>query len=80
MAIIAVSIGLMLYAVGIPNAVLLGLLAGLLNFVPFLGPIQADIPVVLASLPEGLHTLMLVLALFVVIETTEGYVINLLIQ
>lgn len=80
MAIIAVSIGLMLYAVGIPNAVLLGLLAGLLNFVPFLGPILAAIPVVLASLPEGLHTLMLVLALFIVIESIEGYVINPLIQ
>ncbi|NYT23597.1 AI-2E family transporter [Alcaligenaceae bacterium] len=80
MAIVAVSIGLMLLLMGIPNAVLLGLLAGALNFVPFLGPILAGIPVLLAAMPEGLAMLALVMGLFIIIESIEGYLINPLIQ
>ena len=80
MALVAVSIGLMLAIVGIPNAILLGLLAGALNFVPFLGPILAGIPVLLAAMPEGAAMLALVMVLFVIIESIEGYLINPIIQ
>lgn len=80
MALVAVSIGLMLFLTGIPNAVLLGLLAGALNFIPFLGPILAAIPVVLAAMPEGPAMLLLVISLFIVIESLEGYLINPIIQ
>jgi len=80
MALVAVSIGLMLFLTGIPNAVLLGLLAGALNFIPFLGPILAGIPVFLAVMPEGAAMLALVMTLFVIIESVEGYLINPIIQ
>jgi len=80
MAIVAVSISLMLFLAGIPNAILLGLLAGALNFIPFLGPILAAIPVLLAATPEGPGMLALVMTLFVIIESIEGYLINPLIQ
>ena len=80
MALVAVSIGIMLFLVGIPNAILLGLLSGALNFIPFLGPILAAIPVLLASLSEGAATVMLVMGLFVVIQSVEGYLISPLIQ
>jgi len=80
MAIVAVSIGLTLFIVGIPNAVLLGLLTGALNFIPFLGPILAAIPVLLAALPEGAAMVALVMGLFVVIQSIEGYLINPIIQ
>lgn len=80
MALVAVSIGLMLFLTGVPNAVLLGLLAGVLNFIPFLGPILAAIPVALAVMPEGAAMLVLVMGLFIVIESLEGYLINPLIQ
>lgn len=80
MAIVAVSIGLMLMIVGIPNALLLGLLAGLLNFIPFLGPILAAIPIVLTAATEGAATVALVLGLFMVIQSIEGYLLNPLIQ
>lgn len=80
MVLVAVSIGLMLFLVGIPNAILLGMLAGLLNFIPFLGPILAAIPVLLAAMPEGLAILALVMGLFVIIESIEGYLVNPIIQ
>ena len=80
MALVAISIGLMLFLVGIPNAVLLGLLAGALNFIPFLGPILAAVPVLLAALPEGAAMVMLVMGLFVVIQSVEGYLVSPLIQ
>lgn len=80
MAIVAVSISIMLLAVGIPNAILLGTLAGLLNFIPFLGPILAAIPVFLAAMPEGMATLALVMTLFVIIQSIEGYLIAPLVQ
>ena len=80
MALVAVSISIMLFATGIPNAILLGLISGLLNFIPFLGPILAAIPVFLASLSEGGATVVLVMSLFVVIQSLEGYLISPLIQ
>src|SRR5690606_31130756 len=80
MALVAVSIAIMLYLTGIPNAIVLGLIAGILNFIPFLGPILAAIPKFLAAMPEGASTLWLVMALFVLIQCLEGYMINPMIQ
>ena len=80
MVLVTVSVGLMLFLVGIPNAILLGLLAGALNFIPFLGPILAAIPVLLAAMPEGAAMVTLVMGLFIVIESVEGYLISPLIQ
>ena len=80
MALVAVSIAIMLYLTGIPNAIVLGLIAGILNFIPFLGPILAAIPIFLAAMPEGASALWLVMSLFVFIQCLEGYLINPLIQ
>ncbi|MGE4339035.1 MAG: AI-2E family transporter [Pigmentiphaga sp.] len=80
MVLVAVSMTAMLLLVGIPNAILLGVIAGLLNFIPYLGPVLAAVPVLLAAVPEGLTTFLLVVSLFVVIESIEGYLFTPLIQ
>ncbi len=80
MVLVGVSISIMLVIVGVPNAILLGALAGLLNFIPFLGPILAAIPVFLATMPEGMMTLAVVMGLFVIIQSIEGYLFAPLIQ
>lgn len=66
----AVGIGLMI--IGLPNALLLGLLAGLLRFVPVLGAwIGAAVPVLLAMAVFDSWTPMLSVAvLFIILETT----------
>lgn len=80
MILVAISVAAMLLIVGIPNTILLGVIAGLLNFIPFVGPILAGVPVLLASMPEGLPTVLLVMSLFVIIESIEGYLLAPIIQ
>lgn len=80
MALVAVSISIMLLIVGVPNAILLGVIAGLLNFIPYLGPILAFVPVFLVTMPEGMTMLVLVMGLFTVIQSIEGYLLAPIVQ
>ena len=63
-----VAIGL--YLIGVPNALLWGLLATVLRFIPYLGPFLATLfPAVLAfAIDPGWTMLLWVITLFVVIE------------
>lgn len=76
-----IPIGLGLYFIGIPNALLWGLLATLLRFIPFLGPwIAAIFPVVLAiAVDPGYKMLLLTLALYVVMELVSNNVIEIVL-
>ncbi len=69
-----------LLALGVPNALLLAVQAGLFNFVPYLGAIVAAGPILLMSLPLGIATTSASLALFALIHVGIGYVIVPLIQ
>ena len=73
-----VPIGIGLYFIGVPNAILWGVLAIVLRFVPFLGPILAALfPAVLAfAIDPGWSMLMWVIALFVAMEIVSGNVIE----
>jgi len=69
-----------LEALGVPGALLLGIQAGVANFVPYLGPLIATLPVALAAMPLGLSTLAWVIAVYFCIQTIEGLVIAPLIH
>lgn len=73
-----IPIGLGLWWIGIPNAVLWGLLATLLRFIPFIGPwIAAAFPVALAiAVDPGWSMLLYTLALFVVMELISNNLIE----
>ena len=71
---------LALYLLGLPGAFLLGLQAGLSNFVPYLGPILASIPVALVAMPLGASMLIWAVGIYTAIQSIEGYVIGPLIQ
>jgi predicted PurR-regulated permease PerM len=71
---------LALYLLGLPGAFLLGLQAGLSNFVPYLGPILAGIPVALVAMPLGASMLIWAVGIYTAIQSIEGYVIGPLIQ
>jgi len=70
-------------AVGLPNALALGLLAGAMEFVPSIGPVIAAIPAVAVALFKGSSWLplsnlwfaVLVLGLYLVIQQIEGNVL-----
>jgi predicted PurR-regulated permease PerM len=69
-----------LYLIGLPGPFVLGLQAGLSNFIPYLGPLLAAIPIALAAMPFGLSLLVWAVVIYTVIQSIEGYVIGPLIQ
>jgi predicted PurR-regulated permease PerM len=79
-AIVAMALAATLYSLGVPGAGVLGLQAGAANFIPYLGPLIAALPVALVTMPLGLPTLAWVMASYFLIQTIEGFVIAPLIQ
>jgi len=75
MVLIGVSIGLLLWAFGIPLAIPLGVVVGALGFIPYLGPILGMVPVALVAATAGASTWVMVMIGYVVIQNIEGYVV-----
>lgn len=74
----AVLVGVGLLLIGVPNALLWGLLAGILRFIPYVGPwIAASLPVLisLAVFPGWLQP-ALALGLFLLIELISNNVVE----
>lgn len=73
-----IPIGIALYFIGVPNAVLWGLLATVLRFIPYLGPFLAALfPVALAiAVDPGWTMLFWVLGLFLVAELVSNNAIE----
>jgi predicted PurR-regulated permease PerM len=69
-----------LWYLGIPFAIPLGILAGLFNVVPNIGPILAGIPAVLIALPQGLNQVGYVVILYLIVQNFEGFVLSPLVQ
>ena len=68
------AVGLMI--VGIPAWLVLGILMGLCEFIPFIGPMIGGIPIVLFSLPMGLSATLWALGVTVVVQQIEGYFLS----
>jgi predicted PurR-regulated permease PerM len=73
---ICVTIGL--HLIGIPNAILWGCFAGLLRFIPYIGPwIAAIIPILLSFVvTDSWMTPLLTISFFIVLEMVTAYVIE----
>jgi predicted PurR-regulated permease PerM len=73
-----VIIGLGLWLIGVPSAILWGILAAILRFVPYIGAaIAAAFPLALAVAVDPTWTMLLwTVALFVVVEPVVGHVIE----
>lgn len=69
-----------LWFIGVPSYLALGLLATLLEFVPFFGPIVAAIPAILLALLISPEHALLVVGLFLVLQQVEGNLITPLVQ
>ncbi|MCA1246978.1 AI-2E family transporter [Massilia sp. MS-15] len=74
----ATSIGLSL--LGVPLALILGIIAGLLDFIPYLGPIMAGVPAVLLALSISPDLALYTVLLFLGIQLIEGYALQPLIE
>ncbi|MEQ1727084.1 MAG: AI-2E family transporter [Vicinamibacterales bacterium] len=71
-------VGVGLWSLGIPSPALWGVLAGLLRFVPYIGPILAAVPpiVLAAATASGWWKAGEVALLFVIVEPLTGYVVE----
>lgn len=80
MLITGLLTGIGLYVLGVPLALVLGLLAALLGFIPNFGPILAAVPAILLGLGQSPATAAWVAGLYVVVQAVESYGITPLIQ
>ena len=69
-----------LWLAGCPVPFALGVLAGLLTFVPYFGAIAAGIPAVLIALTVSVPTALWALGVFTLCHCVEGYVVAPLVQ
>lgn len=80
MIVVGLSTTLVLWAFGIPLAIVLGLIAGLLGFIPYLGPLLGAIPVALIAVTAGPMQLVYVMLAYTGVQLIESYVATPLIQ
>ena len=80
MVVVGLLTGIGLWALDMPSALALGLLAGLLEFIPFAGPIIAAIPAILIALAVSPELASWVTLLYVAIQQFEGNLLTPLVQ
>jgi predicted PurR-regulated permease PerM len=80
MIVVGLLTGLGLWALGMPSALVLGLAAGLLEFIPFAGPIIAAVPAILLGLAVSPEMALWVVLLYVGVQQFEGAVLMPLVQ
>ncbi len=73
---IGMAAGLGCYLLGVPYPLVIGLLAGLFELMPMIGPVLGAIPAVLISLVHGFPLVLWVVLLFVFIQQVESNVIG----
>lgn len=77
---VALLTGAGLLLLGAPFAVALAILAGLMEFVPYIGPFVAAVPAVLVGFAEGPQLALYIALLFLGVQMTESYILAPLIQ
>ena len=80
MVVVGLMTGIGLWWLGVPSAFVLGLLAGLLEFIPFIGPILSMIPAVLLALAVSPDMAFYVLLLYLAVQQFEGNVLTPVVQ
>lgn len=80
MLVVGILTAIGLWALGIPMALVLGLIAAFLSFIPNFGPILALIPAVLVALLAGPNQALYVVILYISIQAVESNLLTPLVQ
>lgn len=80
MGVLAVITTLGLWMLGIPSYLALGLIAGVLAFIPVVGPALAFVPAILVASTQGANAMLYVALLYGGIQFMEGNFLTPLIQ
>lgn len=76
MAIVGMLSIIALYVIGVPGALSLGIFAGLVSFVPYIGPIISVVPPALLALAGTPTDALWVLAAYLGIQQVESYLLT----
>jgi predicted PurR-regulated permease PerM len=80
MVLVGTVSGAAFWWIGLPSPLALGIIAGVTNFVPFLGPFLGAIPALIFALAQDARTVFWTIGAVFVIQQLEGNVITPLIQ
>jgi predicted PurR-regulated permease PerM len=80
MLLVGTVTGIGLWLIGVPSWFALALLAALLEFVPYVGPIAAAVPAILIAASIDPQMALLTIGLYILIQQLEGYVFSPLMQ
>lgn len=80
MALIAAMTSIGLSLLGVQLAITLGILAGILTFIPYIGSAASAVPAILIALTQNGQTALYVLLLYVGVHIVEGYILVPLMQ
>lgn len=80
MLVIGAGVTLGAWAIGLPAPLALGLIAGLLEFVPVVGPIAAAVPALVLAATIGMSTVLWTAALYVGLQQVESNLLMPLIE
>lgn len=76
MVIVGAVTALGLTLLDVPLALTLGIVAGLFDFIPYIGPILAGVPATLIAFSQSPTLALYVVLLFMAIQTAEGYLLT----
>ncbi len=62
--------------IGIPSPLLFGIIAGIFNVIPYLGPILGGIPLVFVALADGIPTAILAIGLVCITQLIESQILQ----
>lgn len=80
MLLVGVASTLAYWWIGLPSPVALGVIAGVTNFIPYLGPFLSAIPPIVFALSMNTEALVWTIAAVVLIQQFEGNIVTPLVQ
>lgn len=80
MAFVGLLVWVGLYFLDVPLALILALIAAVLNFIPNIGPFLGAIPAILVGLGQGPDTAMYIAVLFFIIQSLESGLVTPMVQ
>jgi predicted PurR-regulated permease PerM len=80
MVLIGILTTVAVLLIGLPSPLALGLIAGLAEFIPYVGPVISAVPAVLVGATQGVHAVLWTIVAYTLIHQAEGHVIMPFIQ
>jgi predicted PurR-regulated permease PerM len=80
MILVGLLTGIGLWLIGIPSPAALGLIAGLAEFIPIIGPVLGSVPALILAVSMDWTTVAWVAGLFIVVQQLESNMITPLVQ